>query len=57
MKVSVMFVLVLFVTSSLWAQNDSISKQKMEEFVVSGEPVPIQIFAIQPIQKMDKEQF
>ena len=56
MKVSVMFVLVLFVTSSLWAQNDSISKQKMEEFVVSGEPVPIQIFAIQPIQKMDKEQ-
>lgn len=38
------------------AQNDTLLKGKMTEFVVEAEPIPAQIFAIQPIQKMSKEE-
>jgi vitamin B12 transporter len=38
------------------AQKDTIISGKIKEFVVLAEPIPIQIFAIQPIQKMNKEE-
>lgn len=56
MKLWITIFLLLFFLPDIGAQNDSVSKQKMEEFVVSADPVPAQVFAIQPIQKMDKDQ-
>lgn len=37
-----------------FAQVDTIPKQKIDEFTVIAEPIPVQIFTIQPIQKFDK---
>ena len=55
MRAWITFFLLCFLTLPLDAQTDSIPKQKIDEFVVKADPVPVQIFAIQPIQKMDKE--
>lgn len=39
----------------LTAQTDTLLRYKMEEYIITGEPIPNQIFAIQPLQKMNKE--
>ena len=55
MRAWITFSLLCVLAFSLKAQNDSIPKQRIDEFVVKADPIPVQIFAIQPIQKMDKE--
>lgn len=46
---------LLFLPLLLTAQTDTMLRYKMEEFIVTGEPIPYQIFAIQPLQKINKE--
>lgn len=51
-----LFLLTLFCFPFfVFAQVDTLKKYNIEEFIVSGEPIPNQIFAIQPLQKMNKE--
>ncbi|HNY62764.1 MAG TPA: TonB-dependent receptor [Bacteroidales bacterium] len=55
MKRSYIFLFLSLISLFSFAQDDSLRRETIEEFVVSGEAVPSSIFSIQPLQYVPKK--